>query len=300
MGLWQLLVFIKVIEHQSFSEAAKACGLAQPTVSSHIKQLEEHLGCILIDRIGKKAVPTKAGDILFEYAQRLMMLKSKAEEAISDFLGNMKGSMALGGSTIPGVYILPELMAEFRKKYPNVTFSLSIDSTDNIIRKLNEGQIELGIVGSLSEQKSLDQLKIISDELMLVIPTNHRWAKREKISFDSLKKESFIKRESGSGTWNSFCRGVKKAGFDVEELNIVSEIHNTSGIISGIKNLLGVSVLSPIAVTNEIKNNELKVLSITSVDLRRNFYLTWSSKRSMSPITGLFKNFIEDKFGTLM
>lgn len=296
MGFWQLLVFINVIECKSFSEAAKVCGLAQPTVSSHIKQLEDYLGCILIDRVGKKAIPTKAGEILFGYAKRLMALKSKAEAAISDFLGDMKGSLAVGGSTIPGVYVFPELMAEFRQDYPNVLFSLNIDSTQSIIRELNDGQTEIGIVGSLSEQRSIHQKKIISDEMMLIVPKSHKWSKRDSISFNSLKKEPFIKRENGSGTWNSFCEGLKRSGLDSEELNVVSEIQDTNGVIAGIKSKLGVSVLSPIAVSKELKNKDLHSLKITNVDLKRSFYLTWSSKRSMSPIADLFKSFVEKKY----
>ncbi|MCG8336226.1 MAG: LysR family transcriptional regulator [Proteobacteria bacterium] len=296
MGFWQLLVFINVIEYKSFSGAAKACGLAQPTVSSHIKQLENHLGCILIDRIGKKAIATKAGEILFGYAKRLIALQAKAEAAISDFLGEMKGSLAVGGSTIPGVYILPELMAAFRQDFPNVVFLLDIDSTDSIIRKLNEGQTEIGIVGSLSEHKSIHQKIIISDEMMLIVPKNHKWSKRDQIGFDSFKKEPFIKRENGSGTWNSFRKGLKNAGFDFDDVNVVSEIRDTNGVIAGIKGQLGVSVLSPLAVSNELKSNELHALRITGVDLKRSFFLTWSSKRSMSPIAELFKSFIERTF----
>ncbi len=299
MGFWQLLVFINVIEFKSFSEAAKACGLAQPTVSSHIKQLESHLGCLLIDRIGKKAVPTKAGEILFGYAKRLIALQAKAEAAISDFLGEMKGSLDVGGSTIPGVYILPQLMADFRRDFPKVLFSLDIDSTNSIIRKLNEGQTEIGIVGSLSEQKSINQKKIISDEMMLIVPNNHRWSKRNQISFDSFKKEPFIKRENGSGTWNSFRRGLKNAGFDFDDVNVVSEIRDTNGVIAGIKGHLGVSVLSPLAVSNELKSKDLHALRITGVDLKRNFFLTWSSKRTLSPIADLFKSFIEKKFQSI-
>lgn len=298
MGLWQLYVFVKVIELQSFSEAALACNLSQPTVSSHIKQLELHLDCILIDRIGKKALATKVGEILYEYAKKMLTLRQDAETAVSDFLGNMKGSIHIGGSTIPGVYILPEILATFRKQYPNITFSLDIDSTGNIIQKLIDGVLELGIVGAKSEQKSIQQKSLIKDEMMLVIPADHRWAKREIISFETLKNEPFIKRESESGTWKSFCKNLKKAGFDCDDLNIVAVIKHTNGVISAIKQQLGVSVLSPIAIADDLQANRLKTLRIQGIDLSRNFYLTWNADRSLSPITKLLLEFIETGYGT--
>jgi DNA-binding transcriptional LysR family regulator len=293
MGLWQLYVFVKVIELQSFSEAANACNLTQPTVSSHIKQLESQLECVLIDRIGKKAVATKVGKILYAYAKKLLALKKDAETAVSDFLGNMRGSVQVGGSTIPGVYILPGILANFRKLYPAITFSLDIDSTGMIIQKLNDGELELGIVGAKSDQKSIGQKRIIADEMMLVVPADHKWAKQDAISFETLKKEPFIKRECGSGTWKAFVHSLKKAGYDCDDLAIVAEIRHTSGVISAIKHQLGVSVLSPIAITDELKANRLKSLRIQAVDLRRDFYLTWNVNRSLSPITKLLMEFIE-------
>lgn len=295
MGFWQLFIFLHVFEQGSFSEAAKLCGLSQPTVSSHIRQLEAHLDCLLFDRIAKKAVPTKIGEILYRYANRLMRLREETETAISEFKGNMRGDVVIGGSTIPGGYLLPGVLAGFRQLFPNTRIFLDIDSTENIIRKLNEGEVELGIVGAKSAQKNIAQAKYIDDELTLVIPVDHRWSKRDTIRFETLKKEPFIKRESGSGTWQTFSLGLKKAGYDIEELNIVTEIKHTQGVISGIRNRLGISVLSPIAIVDELQLNRLKPLKIQSVDLKRSFYLTWHAQRSLSPIARQLKEFIESQ-----
>ena len=297
MGFWQLYIFINVIDTGSFSKAAKACGLSQPTISNHIKQLEEHFGCRLVDRVGKNALATKVGQLLYEYAIRLTALREEAEASIRDFQGKMQGNVALGGSTIPGVYFLPGLLANFVRKYPDVRFSLDINSSETIVSGLNRGEIELAIVGALSHQSSISQQTIIKDEMMLVVPAGHKWAERGKISFRQLKQEPFIKRESGSGTWKSFQRCLQKVGYQADELNTIAEIRHTKALVSGIKKGLGVAVISPVAVADEVEKRELMVLRIDKVDLRRNFYLTWCSDRTLSPIAQALKGFIQEQFG---
>lgn len=295
MGFWQLYIFINVIEQASFSKAAKACGLSQPTISSHIKQLELHFNCRLIDRIEKKAVATKVGERLYEYALRLIALREEAEASIRNFQGEMQGKIALGGSTIPGVYLLPELLAGFVGQFPDVKFSLDINSSETIIGGLIAGEIELAIVGALSQQKSISQQITVNDEMMLVLPSGHRWAGRKKIGIAQLLKEPFIKRENGSGTWKSFQGCFQNTGYDTDDLNIVAEIRHTNAVISGIKKGLGISVISPIAVSEDLKRKELIMLHIDKVDLKRNFYLTWSSNRTLSPIAVALKQFILER-----
>ena len=296
MGFWQLYVFINVVELKSFSKAAAVCNLSQPTVSSHIKQLESNFDCILIDRIGRQAVVTKVGKILYGYAKKLTSMKSEAESAISAFQGNLKGEIIVGGSTIPGIYILPGILAKFREPHPSIRVSLEIDSSEVIMQGIIKGDIEIGIVGLKSNHQWICQSEIISDEMVLAIPPDHRWGKRETISIEALKREPFIKREDGSGTWKSFSKSMAQAGYSVDDLNIVAEVRHTNGVVSGIKNNLGVSVLSPIAITDDLANKRLKILKIKSVDLKRNFFLSWNSKLSGSPISALLGEFIKESF----
>ncbi|MBT6503017.1 MAG: LysR family transcriptional regulator, partial [Deltaproteobacteria bacterium] len=155
--------------------------------------------------------------------------------------------------------------------------------------------IELAIVGALSHQKSISQQITIKDEMMLVVPVGHKWAAKKKIGFEQLKKEPFIRRESGSGTWKSFQDCLQSAAFATDELNVIAEIRHTRALISGIKKGLGVSVISPIAVSEELEKKELMVLHIDKVDLKRNFYLTWCSNRTLSPIAEALKQFIQEK-----
>lgn len=156
MDFWQLTIFCKVVEFKSFSRAAEAIHLSQPTVSSHIKDLEEHCGFRLLDRLGKEVLPTKAGELLFTYAKRLLALRDETESALSQFRGITKGSLTLGGSTIPGGYILPEVIGRFVKSHPEVQISLIIRDTREIADGILNGDVELAVTGApLSIRQSI-------------------------------------------------------------------------------------------------------------------------------------------------
>jgi DNA-binding transcriptional LysR family regulator len=296
MDLWQLNIFCKVVELKGFSKAANVIHLSQPTISSHIKDLENHFACQLIDRLGKKAVPTKAGELLYQYARKLIALRDEAEAAMAEFHGKIKGRLVIGGSTIPGGYILPKCIGAFTTIYPEVTISLIIGDTDQIIQDVLSGSQEFGIVGAKTSNKNICQEKLISDEMRLIVTAGHKWAKKKHISPDLMFKEPFIVRERGSGTLTSIKLSLKEKGYANENLNIVAEMGSTEAVIQGIKSNVGVSILSTIAVAEELKAGTLKALTIKELNLKRNFYLITHKLRSPSPICKAFIDFLEKEF----
>jgi DNA-binding transcriptional LysR family regulator len=295
MDLWQLNIFCKVVELKSFSLAGKTVHLSQPTVSSHIKDLEDHFGCRLIDRLAKEAVPTKAGEILYRYATRLLSLKDEAETALAEFHGKIKGRLIVGGSTIPGVYILPKIIGAFIQRYPGVTVSLVNGDTEEINNHILEGYLELGVVGAVAGDKRILQEKLLQDELRLVVPSGHKWENRKTISPEMLFKEPFISREVGSGTLISIQESLNKIGYNLSDLNIVSEMGSTEAVIQGIKSKVGLSILSPIAITEELRTGMLKALAVDGLKLKRNFFLSFHKHRSRSPLGRVFIQFLKDE-----
>jgi DNA-binding transcriptional LysR family regulator len=295
MDLWQLNIFCKVVELKSFSLAGKTVHLSQPTISSHIKDLEDHFGCRLIDRMSKEAVPTKAGEILYRYASRLIALKDEAETALAEFQGKIKGRLIVGGSTIPGVYILPKIIGAFIQRYPEVTISLVNGDTEEINNHILEGYLELGVVGAVADDKRIFQEKLLEDELRLVVPAGHKWENKKEIRPDMLLKEPFISREVGSGTLISIQEGLHNLGYNLSGLNIVSEMGSTEAVIQGIKSKVGLSILSPVAITEELRTGTLKALAVQGVNLKRNFYLSVHKHRSESPIGRVFIQFLKDE-----
>ncbi len=296
MDLWHLKIFQKVVELKGFSKAAKAVNLTQPTISSHIKELENYFGCQLIDRLGKQALPTKAGELLYAYATRISTLFQETESAMNEFLGKISGRLTIGGSTIPGGYILPPVIGRFVNEHQNVNISLKIGDTAQIIEEILAYKLEMGIVGAKTDSPNTIQKELIEDTLRLIIPSDHKWADRSEIDISMLKTEPFIIRESGSGTLRSIQDSFSRSDSTLEGLNIIAEMGSTAAVIQGIKHHLGVSILSPIAVEEDLAENKLKSLAIRGLDLKRHFYLTVHKDRTPSPLCRAFMEFLETVF----
>jgi DNA-binding transcriptional LysR family regulator len=292
MDLWQLHIFCKVVDLKSFSKAGRAVHLSQPTVSSHIKDLEDHFDCRLIDRLSKEALPTQAGRLLYRYAKRMIALRDEADSAMAEFMGHVKGSLNLGGSTIPGAFVLPSIIGAFTARYPEVKVNLTIADTRRIIDAVLSGDMELGVVGATSAKSGIMQTHLVDDEMCLVVPADHRWAGKKRVSASQLLAEPIIIRENGSGTLKSIQTSFSEAGLNVTDLNVVARIGSTEAIRQAIKNRMGVSILSAIAVDDDIAAGRLTALTIDGLNLKRAFYLTRHRQRSLSPLGQTFFEFI--------
>lgn len=295
MDLWQLQIFCKVVDLKSFSRAGRAVHLSQPTVSSHIKDLESHFDCRLIDRLAKEALPTKAGRLLYRYAKRMLALKEETESAMAEFKGKVKGSLSLGGSTIPGAFILPAVIGAFTRRFPEVNIDLTIADTQQITDAILSGDLELGMVGAVSSHSGIHQTPLVSDEMCLVVPDDHRWADKGHITPQQLLSEPFIIREPGSGTLKSIRASFAEAGLNINDLRVVARIGSTEGIRQCIKSRMGVSILSAMAVAEDVAAGRLKTLTIDGLNLKRAFFLTHHAQRSLSPLCHAFIAFISSQ-----
>jgi DNA-binding transcriptional LysR family regulator len=295
MDLWQLHIFCKVVEHKSFSKAAKIVHISQPTISSHIKDLENHFSCRLIDRLSREAVPTKAGELLYQNARRLLALRDETEMAIHEFNGKIKGKLVVGGSTIPGEYILPRIIGAFSMLYPEVSIHLIIGDTRKIINDTLSGECELGFVGAQAMDNSICQEKLIEDEMKLVIPFDHKWSREKSLPLATLLKEPFIIRESGSGTLESVETNLNTKGYSIRDFNIAAVMGSTTAVIQGIKSKVGVSIISTMAISEDLQSGKLIALNIDGLYLKRSFYLTRHRHRSPSPVSQSFIKFLEEE-----
>ncbi len=295
MDLWQLKIFCKVVELKSFSKAGDAVHLSQPTVSSHIKDLEDHFGTRLVDRLARQAVPTKAGELLYDFAHRLIALRDKAEAVMAQFSGKIKGTLTIGGSTIPGGYLLPRIIGLFSKDYPEVRISLKVADTLEVMSQVLSGRIEAGVVGAKSNDKLLKQTAVVADEMCLVLPADHLWSRRQRIKIKELLDEPFIIREPGSGTLRSIEQQLQKRGYNIGDFKIVAEMGSTEAVRQAIKNKVGLSILSTIAVADDIQAGLLKSATVEGLNLKRNFYLTTHKQRTPSPLCSTFIEFLKQE-----
>ncbi len=297
MDLWQLHVFVSVVDNKSFSKASEAINLSQPTVSSHIKELENYFQCTLLDRLGKTTEPTRAGKILYQHAKELLAMKQQAESSLFDFLGKTKGHLIIGGSTIPAGYIIPKLIGPFYREYPEISIELLAGDTLQTVSNIAAGKVEVGIVGAKTNNPLVIQEKLVADQMKLIVPSGHKWAGKSQVSLDQLIRENMINREKGSGTWQSIIRSMSRSGFDPNALNTCITMGNTMSVIQGILNNVGISILSTIAVEDDLAKGRLFALSVQGLDLNRFFYLTYSKKRTVSPLCDKFIEFAIKYFG---
>jgi DNA-binding transcriptional LysR family regulator len=292
MDIRRLQVFCKVVEFRSFTKAAEALSLSQPTVSEHIRILEETLEQKMIDRLGREALPTPAGKVFYQYARNIIQMRDEAIQALRQFKGGLSGSLILGASTIPGTYMLPRFIGAFKTAHPAIHITLRIADTGEIIGHVLEGDIEAGIVGSRWSDRRLIMEEIFSDELVLAVFPEHPWAEKRKIGLNELAGEPFILRERGSGTRVVMNRILEGHGFDVSQIAVVAEMGSTEAVRQGIKSRIGISILSSQAVVEDIRHKLLAQVEIEGVRFVRPLYLVQRKNRQLSPVCQVFLDYL--------
>jgi DNA-binding transcriptional LysR family regulator len=288
MDLHRLEVFCKVVELRSFTRAAQAVLLSQPTVSEHIRTLEETVGEKLLDRLGREAIPTATGQILYRYAQKMLRLREEALQSIASYRGEMAGHLILGASTIPGTFILPRIIGAFKARHPSIQLTLRILSTGQIVELVLAASLEIGLVGSRWRDRRLRTEEIFSDELVLAVYPEHRWSGRDEVSVEALYGEPFILRESGSGTRLVMTQVLEAHGFDLSKMFIVAEMATTQAIAQSIKARIGISILSRRAVEEDLQRGSLAIVPIRGIQFHRPFYLIQREGRHLSALCEAF------------
>ncbi|SPF42007.1 Transcriptional regulator, LysR family [Syntrophobacter sp. SbD1] len=297
MDIHRLMIFCKVIDLQSFTKAAEALSLSQPTVSEHIRALEESLGEKLVDRLGREILPTPAGKVLYRYAREIIQLREKAVQAIGKFKGNLSGALHVGASTIPGTYILPRLVGTFKASYPSIQVTLEIGSSGEVVQKIIEGKVEFGIIGARWDEKKILLEEIYSDELVPAIYKGHPWEGREYVEVDELAGMPFVMRERSSGTRMVMAQALEAAGFAPSLLNIVAEMGSTEAVREAIKARIGISIISLYAVKEDVERNSLCVVPLKNITIRRSFFLAQRKNRELSPLCSAFLEHLRTEEG---
>lgn len=293
LDLRQIEVFCYVARFRSFSKAADALLLTQPTISGHIKTLEESLSLVLFDRLGREVTLTHAGEVLYTYAKRLVAVKTAAGQALQELQGGVIGELLIGGSSIPGQYVLPPILGHFKRQYPDITVVLSITDTMDIIERIIRGDLELGIVGACVPHAQVLYDRFMPDELVLAVARDHPWAQQGTVPLAALEQEPFIQRERGSGSRLVMEQTLKQHGFEPTGLRTVAEMGSTEAIKQGIKAGIGVSILSRIALTDELQAGSVCIVEIDGVTLQRGFYIIRHRGRTLSPLCQTFERFLQ-------
>ena len=292
MDARQLEIFVKVAELGSFSKAAGALFLTQPTVSEHIRGLEEELGVRLLDRLGRGAAPTKAGQLLLGYARRILELHREARQALDQFQGRMSGELVVAASTIPGEYVLPALIGRFKEKYPDIAISLLIGDTQRVVEWVLEGRAELAVAGAQIDHRALEYRELMPDELVLVVSAAHPWHGKKTATLEEVRAEPLIVRERGSGSRHALEKALAEVGLGLSDFRVVGEMGSTQAIKQGVKAGVGISLISKRAVAEECQHGILHCVKVKDLRFSRAFYLVTSTTRSRSPLAEAFRAFL--------
>ncbi|HLE41790.1 MAG TPA: selenium metabolism-associated LysR family transcriptional regulator [Nitrospirota bacterium] len=292
MDLHQIEIFCTLIRLRSFSRTAEVLYLTQPTVSGHIKNLETELGIKLLDRLGRRVIPTGEGEVLFRRGLQLLALRDELRQELGEVSGKVTGLLKIGGSTIPGAYILPSLIGKFKTRHPSVAIQLIIADTAKVAEAVLNGDLSLGVVGARIADPRLETHTFVKDELVVVVPSGHPWAKRKNIPVEALKGVPFILREEGSGTKRIMEERLEKAGFSLSDLNTVAIMGSSDAVRQSVKAGLGVSILSIRAVQDDIDAGRLAAVRLRGVTFERNFSVILLKGRSRSPLCRTFLDFL--------
>ena len=299
MEFKQLEAFVNVIRYKSFSKAAEATYLTQPTISTHISSLERELGVKLVDRRGKESRPTKQGRAFYNYAVNIINTRERAMMAMQEFGANISGMIEIKTSSIPGQFIVPELIAGFHEKYPNVVFNVEQSDSDKVWNDIIENLGDIGFTGYF-ENNSLKCELLFKDRLVLMTPKNEKFMKlrsiSDKLSIADIIHEDFIWREEGSATRKTFERWV--ANHEDRTLNSVATVNSIEGIKACVENGLGVSVLSLSAARKEMEDPDgsMLVFELEGVDLEREFYMLYNKNTTLSPAAAKFRDYVVEKY----
>jgi DNA-binding transcriptional LysR family regulator len=260
-----------------------------------VRALEDEVGVQLLDRLGRGTTPTHAGTLLLGYARRLLALSREARQALDQFQGRVSGELVLGGSTIPGEYVLPALIGAFRAKYPDVSISLRIGGSRQVQEWVEQGQVEIGVVGALPASRTLETRQLMADDLVLAVPPEHAFVTRKSVSIDDVRREPLILRERGSGSRETLEHALGEMGLDFGAFHVVGEIASTQAVKQAVRAGLGLSFISRRAVEDECRAGLLACVKIRDLNVTRAFHIVTHRDRSRSPLALAFLGFIESQ-----
>ena len=291
-----LETFCRVAGLKSFSKAADDLFLTQPTVSGHILSLEQSLSLRLFDRTSREARLTKAGKVFLEYALKILSFRKELLNALSEFSRGIRGELSLGASTIPGEYLLPKLMGDFKKEHPHFIIALKIADTKEIIQYVLQDNVEFGIIGAKLNHPSLHYEKFEEDEIIVVAPSDHPLTRKKRVNLEELLREPWIIREEGSGTQMAVEKAIRKKGKSLKQFNVVMEMGSTSSVKEGVKARLGLAFISGKATEEEIRQGFLSRIDLEGIEpIFRQIYIVSHRGRTLSPIGMEFLRFIKRK-----
>ena len=280
MDTRQLAAFCAVVEKKSFSQAAERLGVTQPAVSLQIRALEKRLGVQLVDRSGRRVEPTEAGQRLYRNAQRVLA----AEEVLLDELTEderVAGRFELGASTGPGGSVVPILLGELARTYPDLSVALTVADTHRIIELVADRAIELGVVGFARRHRSVVFEPLFSDQVVLACPPGHRFA-GQTITLDELREETLILMQEGAGVREAIEDELRTAGVRPRDFGARLELGLQESVRTAVEAGVGVTFISRSAIEAALAAGTLTEAHVEGLEPSREIFLARAAGRTLT------------------
>lgn len=300
MNLKQLEAFVYVAEGGSFSKAAKALFLTQPTISAHISSLEKELNVRLFIRNTKEVELSGDGKDLYKYARQIVELSQNIQERFGTKADAGKQCITIAASTIPAQYLLPRILQRFREKYPDEQFKIAEADSREVVTRIVDHMADIGFTGTVLEKKHCKYIPFYKDELAIITPNTEKYQRIKEAGEDGiawLENEQLIMREEGSGTRNEAEKQLRAAGVGMDQLDIVASIANQETIKKSVEQGVGITVLSKLAAEDEEREGRLLTFPIPKADdgrdinlvYNKNYQLSHSAERFIKVVKEVYK-----------
>lgn len=277
MDINQLLSFASVVKNQSFTKAAAELFISQPTVSSHVKNLEKELDKQLIIRSTKSLVITDYGWELYDTARQILNIQNSLLAKWND---NTKIINRIGASTIPSTYILPDVLSAYTNKHTPLSFVIYQGDSSNIIENLKRGDCDIALTGMDINEPRIVSKPFFTDEMVLITPNNTHFAKYKRQDhqyMDILKSEPIIFREHGSASQKKAVELIDRLGIDIDSLNVLARVNEPEAIKNFVLHGFAAAIISKIAVENLINSGDVLCFDLPENVSKRNLYLMYNS-----------------------
>jgi DNA-binding transcriptional LysR family regulator len=288
MDFKQIEAFVNVVRYKSFSKAADATFFTQPTISTHISNLEKELGVRLLDRKSRVVEMTPQGARFFKYAVEMINTRAQAIDALSAGKDNIEGILEIQTSSIPGVTFLPEMLSGFREEHKGVQYYVSLSDTQTVIDNIVERRGEIGFIGEQVTGSNIISTLVSTDKVVLIAPESLEIP--AKISMKDAVNYPFIWRETGSATRKSFEAAAAALGYDKESFEVAALFDDMDSLIKSVEAGLGVAIISE-KVASSI-GNRVRVIEIEDFSEIRSFYMISLKSISLSPAAEAFREYV--------
>ena len=292
----QFLVFKEVAETGNITLAAKRLHTSQPSISLQIQNLENQYGAKLFERTNKGVTLTRAGQVFYQHICQVIQIMQEAAGQVADLTEDKRGVIQIGATLTIGEYVLPQILGYLYQVRPDIDFKAKIANTDIIAQDVMEKRIHIGLIeGPVPQNRELVVENFWQDELVVVVPYHHPWAKRTSVTLAELTQERMITREVGSGTRKVMEMALRERGLDPGQLNITMELGSTQAIKHVVSAGLGITIISALTVRRECDQRILKTLKIQDSPVYRPLNILTHSHTNQTKDERYLINFLHDR-----